>query len=208
LPVDPGGVCFSNAQTRRAQHEEEEMAAQTAPVTEIDLTEAEMERHIARWQKQKSTHAAFIDTKIPGHEREIWSIIGTGNLEDPNLPKPPIPAQDFTLAIVRAEPGKGAALHSHLTQEVFIPLTGRWEVFWGPEGKRSAVLEPYDVISLPVHLMRGFRNVGMDAALLLAVVGGKEPGKVGWPESVKQKARAAGVELDSEGLLHEVNATR
>jgi mannose-6-phosphate isomerase-like protein (cupin superfamily) len=151
------------------------MAVQTAPVTEIDLTEAEMERHIARWQNQKSTHLAFIDTKIPGHEREIWSIIGTGNLEDPNLPKPPLPAQDFNLAIVRAEPGKGAALHSHLTQEVFMPLTGRWEIFWGSEGKRSAVLEPYDVISLPVHLMRGFPNVGTDAALLLAVVGGLGP---------------------------------
>ena len=87
-----------------------------APVTDLDYTVEEMSRHVARFKGLKSTAKAFIDTRIPGHERDIFNIIGANVIEDPDV-KPALPAQDFHLAIVRCEPGKGAALHSHLTQE-------------------------------------------------------------------------------------------
>ena len=174
-----------------------------ATVSNIDFTVQEMERNVARFRNQKSSDKAFIDTRIPGHEREIFSIIGNGVQEDAEM-RPQIPAQDFHLAMIRAEPGKGAALHAHLTQEVFMPLTGRWAIFWGPEGGKEVILEPYDVISVPVHVMRGFRNAGNETAMMLAVVGGKDPGRVGWPESMKAMARAAGLVLDEAGNLREV----
>ena len=88
---------------------------QTASVTDIDYSVEDMERCVARFKDQKSSDQAFLDTRIPGHEREIFSIIGNGVQEDPNM-RPPIEPQDFHLAFIRAEPGKGAALHSHLTQ--------------------------------------------------------------------------------------------
>jgi mannose-6-phosphate isomerase-like protein (cupin superfamily) len=177
--------------------------ARVAPITDIDLTVDEMLKHVARFKEQKSTSKSFIDTRIAGHERDIFSIIGAGVLEDPDL-KPTIPAQDFHFSIIKADPGKGAALHSHLTQEVFMPLTGRWALYWGPNGAKEVILEPYDVISVPIHLMRGFRNAGKETALLLAVVGGHDPGKVGWPEATKQKARSAGFELTDEGTFREI----
>lgn len=176
---------------------------EVATVSDIDFTVEEMERNVARFKDQKSSDKAFIDTRIPGHEREIFSIIGKGVQEDADM-HPQIPAQDFHLAMIRAEPGKGAALHAHLTQEVFMPLTGRWSIFWGPEGRKEVILEPYDVVSVPVHVMRGFRNVGSETAMMLAVVGGKDPGRVGWPESMKEMARAAGLVLDEQGNLREV----
>ncbi|MBX9605279.1 MAG: cupin domain-containing protein [Gammaproteobacteria bacterium] len=162
-----------------------------------------MERNVARFKDQKSSDKAFIDTRIPGHEREIFSIIGNGVQEDASM-RPQIPAQDFHLAMIRSEPGKGAALHSHLTQEVFMPLSGRWAIFWGPNGEKEVILEPYDVISVPLHVMRGFRNAGSETAMMLAVVGGNDPGRVGWPASMKDAARAAGLILDEEGNLREV----
>ncbi|MEQ8235031.1 MAG: cupin domain-containing protein [Gammaproteobacteria bacterium] len=176
---------------------------QTATVSDIDYTVEEMEGFVARFKDQKSSHKAFLDTRIPGHEREIFSIIGNGVQEDADM-RPPIGPQDFHLAMIRAEPGKGAALHSHLTQEVFVPLSGRWAIFWGPEGEREVVLEPYDVISVPVHVMRGFRNVGDTTAMMLAVVGGHDPGRVGWPDSLKDLARASGLVIDDDGNLREV----
>ncbi len=176
-----------------------------ADVSDLDFSVAEMERNVARFRDQRSSAKAFIDTRIPGHEREIFSIIGNGVQEDADM-RPPIPPQEFHLAMIRAEPGKGAALHAHLTQEVFMPLSGRWAIFWGPNGDKELVLEPYDVISVPVHVMRGFRNVGDDTAMMLAVVGGRDPGRVGWPESMKEAARAAGLVLDDAGNLREVAA--
>ena len=177
---------------------------QTADVTDIDISVEEMERHVARFADQKSSHQAFLDTRIPGHEREIFSIIGNGVQEDASM-NPPINPQDFHLAFIRAEPGKGAALHSHLTQEVFVPMSGRWTIFWGPEGEREITLDPMDVISVPEHVMRGFRNAGDESAVMLAVVGGRDPGRVGWPESLKAMARGAGLEIDAEGNLREVD---
>lgn len=175
----------------------------TAPVTELDLSEAEMAAHVARFRDIPSTAQAFIDTRLPGHEREIFTIIGGGVLEDPDI-RPPLPPQDFHVAIIRADPGKGAALHSHLTQEVFMPLSGRWAVFWGPRGEHEVILEQYDTISVPVHLLRGFRNAGAESALLLAIVGGHDPGKVGWPPEMKARVRGVGYELTDEGLLREI----
>jgi len=177
---------------------------QTASVSDIDYTVEEMEGFVARFKDQKSSHKAFVDTRIPGHEREIFSIIGNGVQEDPDM-RPPIPPQDFHLAMIRSEPGKGAALHSHLTQEVFMPLTGRWAIFWGPQGEKEVELGPYDVISVPLHVMRGFRNVGNETAMMLAVVGGHDPGRVGWPDSLKDMARAAGLVIDEDGNLREVD---
>ena len=176
---------------------------QRAEITDLDFSVADMERNIARFKDQKSSDKAFIDTRIPGHEREIFSIIGNGVQEDASM-RPQIAPQDFHLAMIRAEPGKGAALHSHLTQEVFMPLTGRWAIYWGPRGEKEVILEPYDVISVPVHVMRGFRNAGTETAMMLAVVGGHDPGRVGWPESMKDAARAAGLVLDAEGNLRDL----
>jgi mannose-6-phosphate isomerase-like protein (cupin superfamily) len=176
----------------------------TAAVSEIDIDIDEMEQHVARFSELKSSSQAFLDTRIPGYEREIFSIIGNGVQEDPNM-KPPIEPQDFHLAMIRAEPGKGAALHSHLTQEVFVPLSGRWSIFWGPEGDKEVILEPNDVISVPVHIMRGFRNVSESSAMMLAVVGGKDPGRVGWPESLKVMAKDAGLVINDDGDLVEVD---
>ncbi len=177
---------------------------ETASVSDINYTVEEMEACVARFKDQKSSHKAFIDTRIPGHEREIFSIIGNGVQEDADM-RPPIEPQDFHLAMIRAEAGKGAALHSHLTQEVFMPLSGRWAIFWGPEGDQEVILEPYDVISVPLHVMRGFRNVGDETAMMLAVVGGNDPGRVGWPDSLKDMARDAGLVIDEDGNLREVD---
>ena len=48
----------------------------------------------------------------------------------------------------------------------------------------------------------GWIGIGM----MLAVVGGKDPGRVGWPESLKEMAKDAGLTIDEEGNLVEVEA--
>lgn len=177
-----------------------------AEVSDLDVTEEAMLERVARFKSLKSTAKSFIDTRIPGHERDIFNIIGAGVMEDREA-KPPIAPQDFHLSVVCCEPGKGAALHSHLTEEVFMALSGEWEILWGPKGERKVTLQQWDVVSVPLHIMRGFRNSGDTKAYLLAVVGGKDPGRVGWPEMMKEMARKAGLVLDENGDLHEVEPT-
>ena len=82
----------------------------------------------------------------------------------------------FTVNCNGCQPGKGAALHSHETCEVFIPLTGKWFIYWGSDGEREAILDPFDGISVPTEILRGFKNVGEEYAILMAVIQGKLDG--------------------------------
>jgi uncharacterized RmlC-like cupin family protein len=99
------------------------------------------------------------------------------------------------MSIVHCEAGKSAPLHNHLTQEVFVALTGRWEIFWGPHGERSIVLDPWDTISIPPGVSRGFKNVSAESAYLIGMASGQDPGMINWPSHVRAAARSVGVTL-------------
>ena len=163
----------------------------------------EMLARTARFKELKSSKQAFIDTRIPGHERDIFNVIGTGVTEDADLPPAITAAEGFNVTYVGAEPGNGAALHSHPTVEVFIAMSGRWSVFWGDEGENEVELDQWDVVSVPVGVMRGFRNIGDSHANLMALLGGTNAGKVDWANSVLSQAAETGLSLDTEGNLVE-----
>ena len=158
----------------------------------------------ARFEALRPSRQAFVDTRIPEHVRDIYNVIGQGVTEDPEL-KPAITAvEGFNITYIGAEPGKGAALHSHSTVEVFIPLTGRWSVYWGDEGEHEVILDTFDCVSVPVGVMRGFRNVGEGHAYLMAILGGTDAGKVGWAQSVLARAEETGLSRDETGNVVEL----
>ncbi|MFY9510544.1 MAG: cupin domain-containing protein [Rubrivivax sp.] len=159
----------------------------TASITDANPSVAEMEARVARFRTLVPTQD-YVDATIPGCERTTYRVLG-------NRPEAPLQAEDFHLNIVLCEPGKSAPLHNHLTQEVFVALTGRWEVFWGPEGQRSLVLEPWDTVSIPPGVSRGFRNLADAPSLLLGMASGRDPGHINWPAQVRAAAAAAGVSL-------------
>lgn len=158
-----------------------------APITDADPTVDEMEMRVARHAALRPTDA-YVDARLPGCERTTYAVLGHGA-------NAPLEAEDFHLNFVRCAPGKAAPLHNHLTQEVFVALSGTWEVFWGPQGARSLRLGAWDTISIPPGVSRGFRNVGADDAWLIGIAGGREPGRINWPEPVRAAARAIGIAL-------------
>lgn len=169
------------------------------------ISHAEMIRRVARFEELKPSSQAFVDSLIPGHEREIYNVIGRGVTEDAALDLAITAAEDFNMTLVKAAPGKGAALHSHLTVEVFMPLTGEWAVYWGDNGEEEIILRRWDVISVPAGVMRGFRNVGKEESYLLALQGGTDAGHVTWSPKVLEQARGTGLELDESGNLMRVS---
>jgi len=164
-----------------------------------------MEREcVAREKKARALDVAFLDQRIPRYEREIINMVGMGVTENAAL-KPNVMegAVGFSVTYVRAKSGKGAALHRHATEEVFIPLKGRWQVFWlERDEERTIDLDEGDVVNVPIGIYRGFRSL-TDApdALLMAIVGGPEAGKVDWHPSVLEEARKTGLSVDDEGNL-------
>jgi len=167
----------------------------------VQMSKQEMEKRVARFKGLKPSTQAFVDSLIPGHEREIFNVIGRGVTEDTTLQPAITDARDFNLTLVHAEPGKGAALHAHPTVEVFMSLSGRWAVYWGDQGEDEIVLDQWDTISVPPGVMRGFRNAGTQAGYLMAVLGGTDAGHVAWAPQVLERAKETGLKLDAQGNL-------
>jgi quercetin dioxygenase-like cupin family protein len=181
------------------------LRGQTAQAVSV----AQMEReNVARLHAMSGSELAFLDQRIPGYQREIINIVGMGvveNMGDPDLkPKIQAPAHGFAVTYVRHTPkDHGAALHRHPTEEVFIAAKGPWEIFWlEGDTERQVILQPGDIINVPIGIYRGFRNAGDDPeATLIAIVGGPDPGKVDWHPSVIEAARETGLSVDDEGKL-------
>jgi mannose-6-phosphate isomerase-like protein (cupin superfamily) len=159
----------------------------TAPITDANPSVEAMEQRVARFVALEPTDD-YVDAAIPGCERTTLRVLG-------QQPHAPLAAEGFHMNLVRCEPGKSAPLHNHLTQEVFFALSGRWEIFWGPEGERSVLLNQWDTVSIPPGVSRGFRNAGSEPAYLLGMASGSDPGMINWPEQVRAAARAVGVNL-------------
>jgi mannose-6-phosphate isomerase-like protein (cupin superfamily) len=162
-----------------------------------------LEGRVWRFGESEPNPALFVDTVLPGGARRIWSVIGENVGEDPDV-RPPIPPEDFHLALVEAEPGNGAHLHTHGTAEVFMPLSGRWALSYSatPDGEPSEViLGPWDVCSVPAGVWRGFRNAGEQKEHLLVIIGGTEAGRLTWAPDVLEASARAGKTLDAAGYM-------
>ncbi|MBT4907062.1 MAG: hypothetical protein HON62_09280 [Rhodospirillaceae bacterium] len=165
--------------------------------------------NVSRASEMRGSPLAFLDMRMPGHERENINIIGlnvTENADDPALdPIIKAPAHGFSVGYIRARNGRGAALHAHETEEVFIPIRGQWEIYWlAGEEEQAVTLDVGDVVNVPLGIYRGFRCACDDPeALMLAVVGGPDAGKPNWHPSVLEAARETGLSVDDQGNLRE-----
>ncbi len=162
-------------------------------------------RHIA-YADLKPCLNAFVDARTPGSDRkENFTIIGPGVSENPDqhvhLPEP----HGFNIGGARQPAGCLNSQHSHETAEVFIVHSGRWRFMWGKDATDGeVVLEKGDVISLPIHMFRGFENITENEespSFLFAVLGGDDPGKVTWTPSVFDLAKDYGLVLLKGGRL-------
>jgi uncharacterized RmlC-like cupin family protein len=171
----------------------------------LQISVDEMKQRVALFRDLKPSSRPLVDAVLPQYHRDIYQVIGGGVIEDPAM-KAPIPADGFHLSIVRCGAGKGTGLHNHKTVEVFMPLTGKWSVIWGDEGENELQIGQYDTISIPPGVLRGFRNDSVEEALLLALVGGQDPGRVAWVPTVLEAVKEKGFGLDEKGQIIELAA--
>ncbi len=154
------------------------------------IDRAAMLANVFRFGQMPQSDRAFIDAVMPGHNRILMGALGRGTADE-NLRPQVETAENYHIDFIKAEPGNGAALHSHDTEETFICLTGRWRVAWGNDGEEHVDLGYLDGICCPPGVMRSFSNVSEAPALLLSVLGGREPGHVIWARSIQSKMAAA-----------------
>ncbi|MGE0800571.1 MAG: cupin domain-containing protein [Lautropia sp.] len=149
---------------------------------DLDLPPDSMEKkYIARFDKLEPTKRA-LDAKNgvpPGAyemiaSRDIYRVMGAEGSARAAAVAPLSSRHGLEVVIVECPPGTGAGLHRHQrTSESFMPLDGKYEIYWGEQGQHSTVLKPYDMFDAPPGLFRGFRNVDDHPARMLVFIQGK-----------------------------------
>ena len=165
---------------------------------------AELEaQRLVRYAELRPCTTAFIDTRTPGSaEKENFTIIGPGVAESPDQHVHIEIPHGFNIGGARQPAGCVNSQHSHETAEVFVVHSGRWAFTLGPNCEDGEVeLGPGDTISIPIHVFRGFKNVGDDVGFLFAVLGGDDPGHVTWAPYVFDAAKEYGLILLEDGSL-------
>ncbi len=167
-----------------------------------------LDERLVRYAHLKPCTTAFIDTRTPGSaEKENFTIIGPGVSESPDQHVHVRLPHGFNIGGARQPPGCVNSQHSHETAEVFIVHSGTWAFKMGPDHEDGqVVLHPGDTISIPIHVFRGFENIGDAPGFLFAVLGGDDPGRVTWAPYVFENARKHGLVLLEDGSL--VDTTR
>lgn len=180
--------------------------AQASPQT---MTSARLfAERLVRYADLRPCTTAFIDTRTPGSaEKENFTIIGPGVAENPDQHVHIEIPHGFNIGAARQPPNCVNSQHSHETAEVFVVHSGRWAFCLGPNMEDGeVVLGPGDTISIPVHVFRGFKNIGDGTGFLFAVLGGDDPGHVTWAPYVFENAKEYGLILLEDGSL--VDTTR
>src|SRR5699024_875849 len=115
----------------------------------------------------------FIDSIIPGHNRLNYALIGDTASENPDYNPVITEPHGFQIGMVKAPKGNGPAFHTHEYIETFFVLTGEWRFYWGNSAEEiegEVILKPWDMISLPPYMYRGFENIAEEDAWLFSIL--------------------------------------
>ena len=174
--------------------------ARQIPVRSTTLEE--MQKRVARFATLKGSSQGLPDMEHPEGMRTLINVIGFTAPTEGGIVHSPVGSsasaaaaipidEGFNLGFARAKPGCGAFAHVHDTNETFIPLTGHWRFFFNEGHEQGHVdLQPYDVVSIPPGVARGFLNITEGdpevESLLLYVIAGIQP-KVEYTVEAEEK---------------------
>ena len=142
------------------------------------LTPEEMDFRVARFEKLETYQRQNFEThNIPPGAvekvaaRRVYPVMAPPDYQGSSAGAPVKGPRGLIVSIAECEPGNGPGLHRHLnTVENFLCLSGRFEIAWGDQGEHMLVLEPLDLVSVPVGENRSFRNISNELGRLLVMI--------------------------------------
>ena len=142
----------------------------------MDQSESSSEFQVIRFDDLAPLRANPADTLLPRYRRERFSVIGRADERAPGSPGADVRA-NINFGFIRCAPGCGNCSHKHPNWEIFIPMSGRWELVL--EGGQLSepgklILEKWDVIVIPADTFHAATNVSGSEACLLSLNPGRK----------------------------------
>jgi mannose-6-phosphate isomerase-like protein (cupin superfamily) len=150
-------------------------AANLAQSPSIDLAE-QIQAYIGRYTEKAFDWDAFPGSRgYPDLERAQARYVGGGGSPKANDPAT-LKAEHFTFSLVHQPVGKFAASHAHEVVEHFFLLQGVLTIGWVWDDEVIEVkLGPKDLVLNKTGRPHGFRNDGVEPALMQITVGSGKP---------------------------------
>jgi len=145
------------------------------------VSEEEMEKRVARWDKREVIPIQSILPKELNRELiadQVFGVVTSNSENDPQnfFDTAPIHSgvSGLAVSIVSCPSNQGPGNHVHqFTYENFMPLSGRWRIFWGDESEHHVDLNQWDMVSVPPGAMRRFENLSDERANMLVMAYGE-----------------------------------
>ena len=134
------------------------------------VSPAEVRRRVVRFKEVPQLKNAYDETQLPANQRVLYRYFGNQASDARDVP-PAVEGVSVNVALVTAGPGKGAPLHDHECEEIFVVMRGAFEVSFGENGEEAVVLHEWDAISVPAGIHRAWRNVGPPDGWIMAILG-------------------------------------
>ena len=139
----------------------------------IDIGPDGMKEHIVRFNALKPKQGVYEKFGIPAEAYEmltaktLYTLLAPSDAAGSHQFAAARGPSGLSISIAECPPGDGPMLHAHMkTHEIFFCLKGRFEVSWGDEGQYATILEPFDMVDVPLGVTRAFRNVSDETGLL------------------------------------------
>jgi uncharacterized RmlC-like cupin family protein len=160
----------------------------------IEIAPAAMAEHIVRFRDLKPKQGLYAKFGIPSAAYEmltaktLYTLLAPGDAAGSHQYAAARGPAGLSISIAECPPGDGPMLHAHMkTHEIFFCLKGRFEVSWGDAGEHAIVLEPFDMIDVPLGVTRAFRNVSDETGLLHVTILGGDQNDVGYTRAVGEQ---------------------
>lgn len=175
------------------------------PQAQIDELEAwtpeRMRRRLVTVEDRSWSSRALMCTALEEGQVDLALIIGFGITEHRSQEPAIFNPHGFSLAVMRAEPGKAMLQHRVAETQVLIVRKGRWEVRLNEHEPVAVTLEENDTLSIPPLAWREMVNVGDDTAEMYIVTGGDGRARLEWDELVTKGAQNEDVAYDANGYI-------
>ncbi len=129
---------------------------------------------VVRYEECEMNFRVYREADLAEGVRGIRRYIGeVGGDNEGAGPPPSLEGGEVAFVINENRNGTGAPLHDHPFEEMFIPLEGRWAVFWldAAGDYHQEILDPWDACWVPPGVQRGFRNAGREWGKLHVIQG-------------------------------------
>ena len=123
----------------------------------INMPVEEVMKNVAMYSDLINDPNAFVDKSNPSKRLPIKWVISTDNKAAPAGIASP---HSFHMSFIESKAGNSPVIHAHEYREIFMPIRGRYRIYFNKDSENHVELGPFDTFSVPPMLWRRVEQQG------------------------------------------------